>query len=182
MASAAHDAGVPDSSEAHATRDPSAVNKPATSFKHAGLETDKTGETGDLQSNLSPDKRRKRQDGCSARVQPDGGEPVWISGPEENAVMAALKNRRLYKAPLGHGKHHIACPWGKEHSEEVAGDTVYFEPDDAWPIGGFKCPRCAGRHPGPAAVLGHRDPCRAHEIDNPCQARANSSRRGRGRA
>jgi hypothetical protein len=76
------------------------------------------------------------------------GDPVWIPPPDENAVLAALRKRDLYKAPLGEGRHDITCPWVQEHSGQVDGGTAYFEPDDLWPIGGFKCQHghCAHRH------------------------------------
>ena len=63
-------------------------------------------------------------------------------------MLVALRDRGLYKAPLGDGKHDITCPWVKEHTGEVDGGTAYFEPDDNWPIGGFKClhGHCAERH------------------------------------
>ncbi len=67
---------------------------------------------------------------------------------DENAVLVALRNLGLYKAPLGQGKHDISCPWLSEHTGQVDGGTAYFEPDDLWPIGGFKClhGHCADRH------------------------------------
>lgn len=59
-----------------------------------------------------------------------------------------LRDRGLYKAPLGNGKHDITCPWVEEHTNAVEGGTAYFEPDDSWLIGGFKClhGHCAERH------------------------------------
>lgn len=73
---------------------------------------------------------------------------MWIPRPQENIVLAALSNRGLYKAPLGGGKHDITCPWVSEHTGAVDGGTAYFEPDDHWPIGGFKClhGHCGERH------------------------------------
>ncbi len=63
-------------------------------------------------------------------------------------MLVALRDRGLYKAPLGDGKHDITCPWVTEHTGAVNGGTAYFEPDDNWPIGGFKClhGHCAERH------------------------------------
>ena len=89
-------------------------------------------------------KRRSRP----AQERPADGDPVWIPRPDENAVLMALRNRGLYKAPLGEGKHDITCPWVKEHTSQADGGTAYFEPDDLWPIGGFKCyhGHCEGRH------------------------------------
>jgi hypothetical protein len=54
-------------------------------------------------------------------------------------VLVALRARGLYKASLGEGKHDITCPWVQEHTGAVNGGTAYFEPNDKWPIGGFKC-------------------------------------------
>ncbi len=84
----------------------------------------------------------------AAQQRPIDGDPVWIPRPEENSVLVALRDRGLYKAPLGDGKHDITCPWVTEHTGAVDGGTAYFEPDDNWPIGGFKClhGHCAERH------------------------------------
>ena len=84
----------------------------------------------------------------SAGERPSEGEPVWIPGSKDNAVLAALRGRGLYKAPLGDGRHDITCPWVREHTGEVDGGTAYFEPDDHWPMGGFNCfhGHCADRH------------------------------------
>lgn len=92
--------------------------------------------------------RPARQGTRAAQQRPSDGDPVWIPRPEENAVLVALRDRGLYKAPLGDGKHDITCPWVTEHTGAVNGGTAYFEPDDNWPIGGFKClhGHCAERH------------------------------------
>jgi hypothetical protein len=84
----------------------------------------------------------------AAQDRPADGDPVWIPRPDENSVLVALRNRGLYKAPLGDGKHDITCPWVQEHTGAADGGTAYFEPDDSWPIGGFKClhGHCAERH------------------------------------
>ncbi len=62
--------------------------------------------------------------------------------------MNALRRRGLYKAPLGDGKHDITCPWVNEHTDQIDGGTAYFESDETWPIGGFKClhGHCSHRH------------------------------------
>ena len=84
---------------------------------------------------------------AAAQARPVDGDPVWTPRPEENPVVMALRQRGLYKAPLGDGKHDITCPWVKEHTGEVDGGTAYFEPDDNWSIGGFSClhGHCANR-------------------------------------
>lgn len=101
-----------------------------------------------LQLEMAQPGRPKRQRTRPAQERPNDGDPVWIPGPEENAVLATLRNRGLFKAPLGDGKYEITCPWVKEHTGEVDGGTAYFEPDDNWPIGGFKClhGHCVERH------------------------------------
>lgn len=67
------------------------------------------------------------------------GDAVFLPRPEENAILARLRERSLYKVPLGDGKHDITCPWVSEHTGGVDGGTVYFEPSNNWQIGGFKC-------------------------------------------
>ena len=101
-----------------------------------------------LQLEMAATGRPTRQSTRSAQQRPSDGDPVWIPRPEENGVLVALRDRGLYKAPLGDGKHDITCPWLKAHTGEVNGGTAYFEPDDNWPIGGFKClhGHCAERH------------------------------------
>jgi hypothetical protein len=91
-----------------------------------------------------------RSTAAAADGHPADGDPVWIPRPEENLVLAALRREDLYRKPLGEGKHAITCPWADEHTGEVGGNAAYFEPDDYWPIGGFKCldGRCADKRIG----------------------------------
>ncbi|MGR8930346.1 MAG: hypothetical protein ACU836_06875 [Gammaproteobacteria bacterium] len=101
-----------------------------------------------LQLEIAPvgrPKRQTKQQTCGHSEQED---LVWIPRPEENQVISALRVRGLYKAPLGDGKHDISCPWVEEHTDAVDGGTAYFDPDDSWPLGGFKClhGHCAERH------------------------------------
>jgi len=100
-----------------------------------------------LQLDMTQTARPQRQTNRTAQDRPADGDPVWIPRPDENAVLVALRNRGLYKAPLGEGKHDITCPWVIEHTGAADGGTAYFEPDDLWPIGGFKClhGHCADR-------------------------------------
>jgi len=101
-----------------------------------------------LQLEMARAERTRRQGTRPVQERPADGDPVWIPCPDENAVLVALRNRGLYKAPLGGGKHDITCPWVQEHTGQADGGTAYFEPDDPWPIGGFKClhGHCADRH------------------------------------
>ena len=101
-----------------------------------------------LQLEMTPARRPQRQKSRAVHDWPRDGDPVWLPRPEENAVLVALRDGGLYKVPLGDGKHDITCPWVQEHTGAADGGTAYFEPDDSWPIGGFKClhGHCAQRH------------------------------------
>jgi hypothetical protein len=54
-------------------------------------------------------------------------------------VVSALKEKGLYKKPLGSGKHDITCPWVAQHTDAVDNGAAYFEPSDQFPTGGFRC-------------------------------------------
>lgn len=101
-----------------------------------------------LQLEMAQAGRSKRQGRRQPQDRPVDGDPVWIPRPDENVVLVALRNLGLYKVPLGEGKHDITCPWVEEHTGQADGGTAYFEPDDLWPIGGFKClhGHCVDRH------------------------------------
>lgn len=101
-----------------------------------------------LQLELLETTRPKRQSSREHKERPVEGDPVWLPKPSENPVLNALQNAGLYKSPLGAGKHDITCPWVHEHTNTIDGGTAYFEPDDHWTIGGFKClhGHCAQRN------------------------------------
>ncbi|MCB2031799.1 MAG: hypothetical protein KDH18_25680, partial [Rhodoferax sp.] len=103
---------------------------------------------GGLELEMTSMGRPQRLKTRPTQARPVDGDPVWIPRPDENSVLVALRNRGLYKAPLGDGKHDITCPWVQDHTGATDGGTAYFEPDDSWPIGGFKClhGHCAERH------------------------------------
>ena len=92
-----------------------------------------------------PKPKRGRQ---HAEHNHHDADAISIPRPTENAVIAALSLRNLYKMPLGSGKHDITCPWFSEHTGGIDSGTAYFEPTDQWPIGGFKClhGHCSTRH------------------------------------
>lgn len=92
-----------------------------------------------LQLELSQTERPNHLAASGLQVQPIDGDPVWIPRPDENIVLKALRERGYYKAPLGEGKHDISCPWLGDHTDAVDGGTAYFEPNENWPIGGFRC-------------------------------------------
>lgn len=101
-----------------------------------------------LQLEMAQPGRPKRSRRHTINEPPKDGDPVWIPRPEVNAVISTLRDWGLYKSPLGNGKHDITCPWVAEHTGGADGGTAYFEPDDSWPLGGFKClhGHCADRH------------------------------------
>jgi hypothetical protein len=75
-------------------------------------------------------------------------DDVYTPKLAENPVVTALKARNYYKSPLGEGKHDITCPWVDKHTDQVDRGTAYWEPDNVFPRGGFKClhGHCAERH------------------------------------
>ncbi len=79
-----------------------------------------------------------------SKTQAVHDDSVYIPRPESNPVIVALQQRGLYKSPLGDGKHDITCPWVHEHTGGIDGGTAYFEPDETFPIGGFKCQHSHG--------------------------------------
>ena len=101
-----------------------------------------------LQLEIELTKRPRPQRMRPALESPIDGDPVWLPRPNENTILVALRERGLYKVPLGEGKHDITCPWMHEHTDALDSGTAYFEPDDHWPIGGFKCQHghCSDRH------------------------------------
>jgi len=64
---------------------------------------------------------------------------VWQPRPPTNPVIDILMQRGLYKSQLSEGKHDVRCPWVSEHTGQVDGGSAYFEPDEDYPNGGFKC-------------------------------------------
>ncbi|MDK9706385.1 MAG: RepB family DNA primase [Desulforhopalus sp.] len=75
-------------------------------------------------------------------------EEVFVSRTDENPIIASLKEYGLYIKTQGGGKHEINCPWQHEHTGGIGGGTAYFEPNESFPIGGFKCMHghCSDRH------------------------------------
>ncbi|MFO0699744.1 MAG: hypothetical protein U0236_10980 [Nitrospira sp.] len=106
----------------------------------------------------APERRysiRKLLDGFQLDLEEEAKRSRRVpSQPEEEGlgeqVLVALRDRGLYKGPLGGGKHTISCPWIEEHTDAVDNGAAYFEPDDKHSSGGFKCHHghCADRHIG----------------------------------
>lgn len=92
-----------------------------------------------LQLDMAKPEGSTRREARPRTARPEDGDAVWLPRPEENPVIGALKDRGLYKGPLGEGRHDVTCPWVDLHTGGVDHGTAYFEPDDHWPIGGFKC-------------------------------------------
>jgi hypothetical protein len=75
----------------------------------------------------------------TTRALPERADSVFTPKPVENPVITALKARGLYKRSNGPGKHDITCPWVKEHTDQLDNGAAYFEPDEQYPRGGFRC-------------------------------------------
>jgi RepB DNA-primase from phage plasmid len=88
-------------------------------------------------------KARKACQAIRAVLDP---ETVLFPKAPESPVIVALKNAGMYKTPLGSGKHDITCPRVHEHTDGVDNGTVYFEPNDSYPKGGFRCHHSHGDH------------------------------------
>jgi hypothetical protein len=103
------------------------------------------GIVGSLQLELAPAGRPKKATKsrkASERLSPGIGhnaDDVLTPKAENNPVVEALKDRGLYKTPLGSGKHDVTCPWVHEHTDELNTGAAYFEPDELFPLGGFCC-------------------------------------------
>ena len=54
-------------------------------------------------------------------------------------MIETLQAKGLYKTALGSGKHDITCPWVNGHTDAIDNGTAYFEPNQKYPTGGFKC-------------------------------------------
>lgn len=80
---------------------------------------------------------------------------VYTPKPSAHPVLAALKERGLYKAVIGPGKHNITCPWFHEHTDQIDHGTVYYEGSSLFPHGGFKCQHAHGDLYHLSALLDH---------------------------
>lgn len=92
---------------------------------------------------LSP-PQEKAKPGKKAAIIDRNADDVYKPRADHNPVIEVLKLRGLYKQPLGGGKHDVTCPWVHEHTDHVDHGSVYFEPSDLYPVGGFKCQHSHG--------------------------------------
>lgn len=56
-----------------------------------------------------------------------------------NPVIAALQARGLYKREIEPGKHDITCPWSHDHTDALDTGAAVWEPNNEYPLGGFRC-------------------------------------------
>jgi hypothetical protein len=82
-----------------------------------------------------------------AKPRPADGFSVFLRPSGPGGVLAKLQERGLYKSSLGDGRHDVTCPWVSEHTDRVDSGAAYFEPNEKFPTGGFKClhGHCADR-------------------------------------
>lgn len=64
---------------------------------------------------------------------------VYFPKSDQNPVLTAFKDRGLYKRQIVAGRHDVTCPWLNEHTDQIDTGAAYFEPDTAFPSGGFCC-------------------------------------------
>ncbi|WP_052185137.1 DNA-primase RepB domain-containing protein [Methylotenera versatilis] len=74
----------------------------------------------------------------------EDADEVFTPKSSENPVIKALKARGLYKTPLGSGKHDVTCPWLNEHTDALDSGTAFFEPNETYLNGGFRCQHSHG--------------------------------------
>jgi hypothetical protein len=74
-----------------------------------------------------------------AQAADEQADDVYTPRPAENPVIAALHSQGLYKRQLEPGKHEVTCPWAQEHTDGLDSGAAYFEPSEAFPLGGFCC-------------------------------------------
>ena len=88
---------------------------------------------------------RKERRAAHSRMRPSGiSYEVLKLKPAEHPAITVLKSLGLYKRDLGHGRHEITCFDLDEHTDEVDSGTVFFEPSQEFPIGGFRCQHSHG--------------------------------------
>jgi hypothetical protein len=75
----------------------------------------------------------------SKRANAEDGVDVFEDALPENPVITRLKSFGLYKFEKALRTHEITCPWVEEHTAGVDDGTIYFEPTEEYPLGGFKC-------------------------------------------
>lgn len=92
-----------------------------------------------LQLEIIEKARSKRINTRTKSNQDKDSDQIWIPRPDENPILVALQKRNLYKSPLGENKHDITCPWVSVHTDNIDSGTAYFEPNDEYPLGGFRC-------------------------------------------
>ena len=86
----------------------------------------------------SGSKRRKRSRAEAIDANADGRD-VHVPRGAENPVLQALRARGLYKRQLGAGRHEVTCPWVHEHTDHLDHGAAYFEPNELYALGGYKC-------------------------------------------
>jgi len=77
--------------------------------------------------------QEKATPGKKAAAIDRNADNVYTPRADENAVLAALKQRGLYKQPLGSGKHDVTCFRVHEHTDSIDHGSAYFEPSDLYP-------------------------------------------------
>jgi len=89
---------------------------------------------------VSPLRKHRKSSRHTIEVSHD----VFVQKPLENSIVSALKAYALHKKDLGDGRHEMTCLWLDEHTDQIDSGTVYFEPSDSYPMGGFRCQHSHG--------------------------------------
>lgn len=99
---------------------------------------------GDLLAPNVPVAPTKRAAKSKSGANSDLNWEVYQPREAENPVLKAFKANGLYKRHIGPGKHEVTCPWASEHTDQLDSGTVYYEPNDTFSKGGFRCQHSHG--------------------------------------
>jgi hypothetical protein len=95
----------------------------------------------------------------SKRATAEDEADIFQDSLPENPVVTQLKNLKFYKYEKSLRTHEITCPWVGDHTGQLDDGSVYFEPTEEYPIGGFKC------HHGHCSHRSVRDLCKFLGVD-----------------
>ena len=93
----------------------------------------------DLYSAFGLRQHKATSSNNSATANLNGPIPQTQLNDDAALVIEALQAKGLYKTALGSGKHDITCPWVNGHTDATDNGAAYFEPNQKYPTGGFKC-------------------------------------------
>lgn len=92
---------------------------------------------------VAPNRKTRRAKRSRLKPPRISHEVLKLKSAEHPAI-TALKAEGLYKRDLGDGRHEITCFALNDHTDKIDSGTVFFEPSEAFPNGGFRCQHSHG--------------------------------------